>query len=114
MKRLFVSCFVVCLHSFVVVNTSKAIPHGFEIPCRDYFNGYIMFRTGLLIFLNLLVFSDFTAVNNAAMDIFELYIHCVHFQSGCHCPEQEKRRPEHGCRGYITAELTGPEKRCQV
>lgn len=73
-----------------------------------------MFITGLLIFLNLLVFSDFTAIKNAAMDIFEFYIHCTQFQSRYHCLEKDKRKPEHGYQIYRTAELKGPKKRCQV
>lgn len=48
------------------------------------------------------------------MDIFELYTHRIHFQSRYHCLGKEKGMPEDGYIIHITAELKGPEKRCQV
>ena len=34
---------LICLDSFVaVINISKGISHVFKIPCKDYFNDYII------------------------------------------------------------------------
>lgn len=85
----------------------------FEIPCKDYFNGCIMFITGLPVFLNPLVFSAFTVVNNAAMGISELCTQDIHFQSRHHCLGKKKGMLEGEYGIHITAELKCPEKRCQ-